>query len=167
MVTETETQVLAATDFARAKDSLSQIMTAVVHEHRPRVVQRHRGKEAMVLIGEDDLVLFLQDFRFDPKLVVDEGAVTAALSDFGLLGYGSNDEEAMEDLVRELQAYAQDFFDRYSFYRETDRARHAPWLLRFASTPPDGRLELLYEDAAFNARQAFEARAAQEAGVGA
>ena len=60
--------------------------------------------------------------------------------------FGETLEDAMEDLVEELRAYARDFFERASFYAETDRAGHAPWLLRFALAPPDRQLELLYED---------------------
>ena len=137
---------LASVDFSRAKSSLSELMTEVVHRHSPRIVIRHRGKEEMVLVGSHDLALFLDSFRFDPRVTVDEGEVTAELSELGLLGFGETLEEAMEDLREELRAYAHDFFERATFYAETDRARHAPWLLRFALTPPDIQLELLYED---------------------
>jgi hypothetical protein len=142
----TMSEPLASVDFSRAKSSLSELMTEVVHRHSPRIVSRHRGKEEMVLVGSDDLALFLGSFRFDPRVTIDEGEVTAALSELGLLGFGETLEEAMEDLREELRAYARDFFERASFYAETDRAGHAPWLLRFALTPPDRQLELLYED---------------------
>jgi hypothetical protein len=137
---------LASIDFSRAKSSLSELMTEVVHRHSPRIVRRHRGKEEMVLVRSDDLALFLRSFRFDPRVTIDEGEVTAELAELGLLGFGETFEEAMEDLREELRAYAHDFFERASFYAETDRAGHAPWLLRFALTPPDRQLELLYED---------------------
>jgi hypothetical protein len=61
----------------------------------------------------------------------------------GVLGFGATADEALADLVIELRAYARDYFERASFYAATDRAEHAPWLLRFALTPPDQQLELL------------------------
>jgi hypothetical protein len=140
------TEPLASLDFSRAKASLSELMTEVVHKHSPRVVSRHRGKEEMVLVGSDDLASFLDSFRFDTLVTIAEGEVTAELSELGVLGFGETLEEAMEDLVEELRVYARDFFERASFYAETDRAGHAPWLLRFALTNPDRQLELLYED---------------------
>ena len=139
-------EALASLDFSRAKSTLSELMTQVVHGHAPRIVSRHRGKEEMVLVATDDLARFLESFRFDPQVTIDVGEVTTALPDLGLLGFGETLEDAMADLVEELRLYAGDFFERASFYAETDRADHAPWLLRFALTPPDRQLELLYED---------------------
>ena len=139
-------ETLASLDFSRAKSGLSELMTQVVHGHAPRIVSRHRGKEEMVLVATDDLARFLESFRFDPRLTIDGDEVTAELAELGLLGFGETLEAAMEDLVEELRIYAGDFFERASFYAETDRADHAPWLLRFALTPPDRQLELLYED---------------------
>ena len=139
-------QPLPSVDLARAKSSLSELMTEVVHRHSPRIVSRHGGKEKMVLVGSGDLARFLDSFRIDPRVTFDGGEATAELSELELLGFGETLEEAMQDLLEELRAYTQDFFERASFYAETDRAGHAPWLLRFALTPPGGLLELLYED---------------------
>jgi antitoxin YefM len=140
------TEPLASLDFSRAKSGLSELMTQVVHGHAPRIVSRHRGKEEMVLVATDDLARFLESFRFDPQVTVDAGEVTASLPRLRILGFGETLDDAMTDLVEELRLYAGDFFARTSFYAETDRADHAPWLLRFALTPPERQLELLYED---------------------
>lgn len=140
------TESIAALDFSKAKNALSEVMTSVVHEHQLRLVSRHRGKEAMLLVRPEDLAAMLESFRFDPCVTVSDGEATAELTELGVLGFGASVEEALEDLVRELRLYAQRFFERLSFYRATDRAGHAPWLLRFALTPSDRQLELLFED---------------------
>ena len=139
------TPTLTSFDFSRAKSALSDLMTQVVHEHRPRVVSRHRGKERMLLVRTDDLAEYLSSFRFEPEVVDDKGEVTVALPRFGLLGFGKTRDDALADLLEELRAYARDFFERASFYAATDRAEHAPWLLRFALTPPERQLGLLGE----------------------
>jgi hypothetical protein len=137
---------LPSVDFSEAKAHLSDVMTAVVHGRQPRLVQRHRGKEAMLLMRADDVARALAAFRFQPQVVYSEGEVTVALERFGILGFGATLEEALEDTVAELRAYAQRFFERPAFYAETDRADHWPWLLRFALTPQDGQAALLVED---------------------
>jgi hypothetical protein len=137
------TPTLASLDFSRAKSALSDLMTQVVHEHRPRVVSRHRGKERMLLVRTDDLAGYLSSFRFETEVVDEDGEVTVALPRLGLLGFGKTRDEALADLLEELRAYARDFFERSSFYAATDRADHAPWLLRFALTPAERQRELL------------------------
>jgi hypothetical protein len=140
------TNPIPALDFSRAKSTLSEVMSEVFWEHRPRVISRHRGREEMLLVRPDDLVRYLAPFRLEPEVTIDAGETTVALPKLGLLGFGETLDDAMHDLVEELRAYASDFFARSSFYAATDRAEHAPWLLRFALTPPERQLELLYED---------------------
>jgi len=134
---------LPSLDFSRAKGALSDVMTRVIHEHRPSVVSRHRGKERMLLVRTDDLARYLVAFSFDLELAEDEGEVTAALPGLGVLGFGANHDEAIDDLLVELRVYAADYFERASFYAATDRAEHAPWLLRFALTPAAEQRALL------------------------
>ena len=134
---------LPSLDFSRAKSALSDVMTRVVHEHRPSMVSRHRGKERMVLVSSADLAAFLQSFAFELELSEDAGEWTAALPKLGLLGFGSSREAAIDDLLTELRLYAAEYFERSSFYAATDRAGHAPWLLRFAVTPADEQRALL------------------------
>jgi hypothetical protein len=143
-----EPQSLWDLDFARAKTALSEIMTEVVHGHHPALIRRHHGKEVMLLVAPEDLedLFDLDGYRFDPQVTMDDGEVTVALRDLGILGFGDSLEGAMADLVRELRLYTQRFFDRWIFYRETDRRKHAPLLFRFVLTPPEQQLELLYLD---------------------
>ena len=134
---------LPSLDFSRAKSALSDVMTRVVHEHRPSVISRRRGKERMLLVRADDLVRYLGAFRFEVEEVVDRGEVTLALPRLGLLGFGRTRDEALDDLLEELRLYARDYFERASFYAATDRAEHAPWLLRFALTPAEEQRAVL------------------------
>ena len=93
---------LPSLDFSRAKGTLSDVMTRVVHEHRPSVVSRHRGKEQMLLVRTDDLARYLDAFGFDLEVVDDQGEVTVALPKLGMLGFGANRDEAIDDLLVEL-----------------------------------------------------------------
>jgi hypothetical protein len=120
-------------------------MAAVVHQRRPQLIRRHRGKEAMLLLPPDDLARALRAFHFESSVTYSEDEVTVALDQFGVLGFGATFEEALSDAVEELRAYAQRYFADAAFYAKTDRSSHWPWLLRFALTPPDQQAQLLVE----------------------
>ena len=137
---------LPVLDFSEAKARLSDVMTAVTQQHQPRLVRRHHGKESMVLIDAGDLAGFLTAYRFEPTVVVDAGEFTVELEHLGILGLGTNMDEAIADLVAELRAYTQRYFAQPAFYAHTDRRDHWPWLLRFALTEEDGQAELILAD---------------------
>lgn len=89
----------------------------------------------MYNISPHQLARYLDAFSFDLEVVEDEGEYTAALPKLGVLGFGASLDEAIDDLLVEVRAYAIDYFERATFYAATDRSEHAPWLLRFALTP--------------------------------
>lgn len=149
--------VLKEVAFTHAKASLSSVMDEVVHDHQPRVVQR-KGREEMLLVRRDDLAHWLATFRLNVFLTLDEGEVTAEARGLDVLGFGATAEGALEDLANELRVYAQRFFERSAFYRETDRAKHYPFLLRFALTPPDKHMDLIHADIAAAAETAVTRR---------
>ncbi|HEX5415839.1 MAG TPA: type II toxin-antitoxin system prevent-host-death family antitoxin [Chloroflexota bacterium] len=132
-------------EFSEAKSRLSDVMSAVVHEHQPRLISRHRGKESMVLLPAEDLAVFLRQYRFEAEIIFSDGEVTAQLPRFDLLGFGATIDEALDDLLSELRAYVTRFFDRSSFYMQSERREHWPWLMRFALTPSDEQRLLLIE----------------------
>ena len=146
--------------FSQAKTGLSSVMDEVVHSHRPKVVNRHGGKERMLLVSPDDLAHSLDSFEFDLAVTFgEEGDVTVEARGLDVLGFGDSLDEAIGDLAEELAAYAHRFFERFEFYSHTDRADQAPWLLRFALRDTDEeRVSLLYRDveAAVSRHQARE-----------
>jgi antitoxin YefM len=152
----TEELTIDEIGFTQAKATLSDLMTEVVHSHRPSVIARHGGKESAVLVGRGDLLATLSEHRFRPQIVIDGGEATAVLEDLGLVAAGGDFEEAMDHLVDQLREYAHDFLvERPSYYSQTPRARHWPLLLRFALTPRDEQLDLLYEDSRLASEELF------------
>lgn len=126
------TPVVPTIDFSPAKSQLSEVMTQVFHAHQPHVVSRHHGKEQMLLVRPDDLVAILGDERIDVQAVYDRDEVTLRVPDMGVLGFGETLDEAVEDLLSELRAYATRFFAESARFMATTRRRHAGALLRFA-----------------------------------
>lgn len=124
-------------DFSPAKSQLSEVMTQVFHGHQPRLVSRHHGKEQMLLVRPDDLVAMLGEHRLDVVTVYDADEVTLRIPDMGVLGFGATLDEATDDLLLELRAYATRFFREPAAFMATSRGAHAAALLRFALAGED------------------------------
>jgi PHD/YefM family antitoxin component YafN of YafNO toxin-antitoxin module len=139
------TALLPEHKFSEAKTGLSEVMNEVVHDHRPQVVRRH-SKEQMLLVRPDDARRWLDTFRLDLRVTLDPGQVAVLAAPLGLIGVGDSFDGALDALVQEIHGYAQRFFERQDFYLHTDAARHEPYLLRFALTPPAEYRALLDAD---------------------
>lgn len=138
-------ELLPEHQFAKAKEQLSDVMNEVVHQHRPHVVRRNKS-ERMLLVRPEDARRWLDTFRLTLSVVLDEGEVTITADPLGVLGFGDSLDTALDDLLEEIRAYTQRFFDRPQFYGETEAGRHEPWLARFALTHPDDHRALLDAD---------------------
>ncbi|OGN85651.1 MAG: hypothetical protein A2X23_12820 [Chloroflexi bacterium GWC2_73_18] len=137
--------LVPVSDFSPAKARLSELMTAVFHGHQPQLVSRHHGKEQMLLVRPDDLVAMLADRVLRVEATYDAGEVTLAIPEMGLLGFGETFDEAADDLLEELRAYAVRFFEQPALFLASSRAGHAAAILRFALTPPELQRDLLLE----------------------
>ena len=147
------TEALLTTDFSEAKTHLSDLMTDVFHAHRPRLVSRHRGKEQMILVGREDLLRMLSGHRLDVQEVQDEGETTLRTPELGILGFGGTYEEAVADLVSELEVYAASYFEDPARHAYTSRAAHAGVLMRFALSTPAQRRAMVTEAPAASAQE--------------
>jgi hypothetical protein len=86
------------------------------------------------------------ELRFDTQVIIEPGVITAHLARFGLLGFGATVEEALIDLVNEIDVYADRFLGDLTLYKRTKRVDHQPELLRFKNTAPEDRVALLLAD---------------------
>lgn len=143
-------EAIPAKPFSQAKAELSALMDQVVREHRPAVIERRR--EAMVALSLPDMRDLLTSFRLEPRVTIRRREATATLDDLGLVGSGRDLDGAVDDLLEEMRAYVADFIARYSFYMQTDRRGHAPYVLRFALTPAEEQRDLLLEEPADETR---------------
>lgn len=129
--------------FAKAKSQLTEVMNEVVREHRPLVVDRHRGRERAVLVEERDLESLLEPYGFEPVVHVHKGEFVVRLPELNLIAGSADLEAAIDELVALAEEYADVYLERVSFYRQTDRRDQLPWVLRIALTPPDSRRRLI------------------------
>jgi hypothetical protein len=137
--------IVPTTEFSPAKSHLSDVMTHVFHGHQPQLVSRHHLKEQMLLVRPDDLVAMLGNQHLDVQAISDGDEVTLRVGEMGVLGFGATIEEATEDLLVELRAYAARFFGDAARFMATSRATHAGALLRFALSTDEAQRRMLTE----------------------
>ena len=129
--------------FSPAKSQLSELMNQVFHRHALQLISRHGGKEQMLLVRPDDLLVMLGDQQIEVEAVYDPESVTLNVPAMGVLGFGDTLDEALDDLVAELRAYASRFFRDPARYWASGRGTHAGSLLRFALADPDTQRAML------------------------
>ncbi len=130
---------------SEAKAGLSEVMSGVVHDHQPMVIQRHGGKEAMLLLGLADIEPLLGHFSFHTLSSVSDGEFVLRQAELNLVAGGDTFEHAASELEELAVAYAERYFERLHFYAQTDRAEQMPWLLRLILTPEGDRRALLLD----------------------
>ncbi len=141
------TEMIPAVEFSPAKARLSELMTSVVHEHLPRLIQRHGGKEEALLVNPGDLLAMLEHESIKTTASVEGGEFVVSVPSWGLDGVGASLEEAVNDLLEEARLYVTDYLQRIDFYLQTNRRAHALGVLRFALTPPEQQADVLLSDA--------------------
>lgn len=139
------TDIFQQTAFTDAKRHLSGLMDGVTHGHRPVQVNRHGGREQMVLVAPRELLDMLSAAgqRFVTRVAFADDEVTVSLPAFSLIGSGATLEAAADELVEVLRDYCAQYLERLEFYRQTERRALLPLVFLFALTPEDEQRNLL------------------------
>lgn len=128
---------------AKARDALPSYLDAA-RRHLPQIVTRHERDE-VALLSLDDLRELLRGHHFRTEAAVHPGEATVALPQFRIIGIAEDLDGAATDALAKLREYAEQYLQRYEFYRHTDRRDLFPLVVRFLITPEDQQLELLLE----------------------
>lgn len=132
------------TGFTEAKSQFSMLMDEVVHRHRPKVIDRHKGRESMLALQTDDAAeIFLSAAVTPLEVAHEEDEVVVTATALSLIGDGPDLASALEMLAGEIEDFACAYFDRFDYYRHTPDRELAPFLLRLLLTPRDQRRALL------------------------
>jgi hypothetical protein len=155
------TGFLRARPFSEAKAALSELMSDVVRKHQPHLIERNHGRETMALIGAEELATVLGAYSLVPDVRYGRAGVTMSLEPLGLVASGSSLDEAGDAMLEDVRAYAEEFLERYDYFRHTSRSRELPWVLRFLLTSAEAQRELLFEKPAAAPAQPLESAAAR------
>lgn len=131
--------------FTDAKSRLSSLMDEVVHSHRPKVIDRHQGREVMVALPAEDAHLYFQPSTTPLTVDFGDDEVIVTATALSLIGEGPDIHAALADLAGEIDDFAVSYFERFDYFRHTADSKLAPFLLRFILTSDEDRPALLLE----------------------
>ncbi len=119
----------AQIQFTWAKAHLSAVYDEVDDGHGLRVVRRHKSRP-LALLGADDLESLLATTHpFTTRVSSDEdGDIALWLEEFAIYGRGTGTEQALEDLLDEVEVYLDEW--EHSLRHAPDHARRAWWVRR-------------------------------------
>lgn len=139
--------VLTELQFSEARRDLSALYDVVSHSLKPALIRRRRTEEEVLLLRRDLARQLLRSFSLKLDVVYEkDGSVTLALDQLDLVVNGSTLEEAVNDLVRELKLYCQDYLERMPlFINAPNRRDHFPYILRIALCENDAEIRDLLE----------------------
>src|SRR4051812_18252646 len=101
---------LPSRQFTEAKGDLSNLMTSVVREHVPSVIQRGRNDHMLLLEEQTALRLLAAGFRFETDVVSSGSEVTVHVRRLDVIGLGATFDEAIDDATLNLRRYADRYF---------------------------------------------------------
>ena len=120
-------------------ETLNDIEMALIG-HQPLILTRV-PEEQVVALDLEILRPLLADYLIEPTINYDAGEITVSAKQFGVLGFGSTQEEAIDDFIEELGVYAVKFFEN-SKTNQFNRVAYLT-LLHFVLTPPGEQEALL------------------------
>jgi hypothetical protein len=138
--------MLEEVKFTSARSSLSDLFDQVWHRFLPAVVKRHQAEEVL-LVRRDLQEDILRAYAFKPEVLHEEdGSVTLAIDELELAVNAPTLEEAIQELIREIKIYAEDYKDRIQlFLHAPNRRGHFPYVLRVWLCDSDEEIRSLLE----------------------
>lgn len=88
--------------------------------------------QEVILLRRELQQEILKAYRLKPEILLEEdGSVTIALNEIDIAVNEPNQNKAIDELVKELKIYAQDYLDRLQlFLNAPNRKGHFPYILR-------------------------------------
>lgn len=132
--------------FTNARKTFTEIYDSVWHRHLPVIINCHQNEEVLLLRRELQQDI-LMAYRLKPEILPEEdGSITAALNEIEIAVNGPSMDEAINELVRELKVYAQDYLERLQlFLNVPNRKGHFPYVLRVLLCDNDQEIKSLLE----------------------
>lgn len=138
--------MLTEVKFTDARKIFTKLFDEVWHHSLPAIINRRKNEEVLML-REDLQKDILKVYTFKPeKLPEDDGSITLALDKLGIAVNASRLENAVDELVKELKIYAEDYLDRFQlFLNAPNRKEHFPYMLRIWLCDNDQEIKSLLE----------------------
>jgi hypothetical protein len=138
--------MLTEINFTNARKTFTDIYDSVWHRYLPVIINRHQDEEVLLLRRELQQEI-LKAYRLLPEILPEkDGSVTAAINELDIAVNKPTLEEAVNELVKELKIYAQEYIDRLQlFLNAPNRKGHFPYVLRVLLCENDQEVKSLLE----------------------
>ena len=138
--------MLTEIKFTDARKTFTELFNDVWHRSLPAIVNRKQAEEVL-LLRRDLQQYILRPYVFKPEVLPeDDGSITVALDLIDIAVNGPTLNEAIEELVRELKIYAEDYRDNINlFLNAPNRKAHFPYVLRVWLCDNDQEIKSLFE----------------------
>ncbi len=120
--------------FTDARSHLTAVVDKVV-SNQPQIIRKRKQSEKdVMLIDTVTQKELLAGFSFTlDEFQEEDGSITLALDVLALYANGNTEEEALNDLLEQLQVYAEEYLTHINEYRYApNRKAHLPYVLRIA-----------------------------------
>ena len=120
--------------FTDARSHLTAVVDKVL-SNQPQIIRKRKQSEKdVMLIDTDTQKELLAGFSFTlDEFPEEDGSITLALDVLTLYANGNTEEEALNDLLEQLQVYAEEYLTHINEYRYApNRKAHLPYVLRIA-----------------------------------
>jgi len=138
--------MLTEIKFTNARKTLTDIYDNVWHRYLPVIIKRHQNEEVLLLRRELQQDI-LKAYLLKPEILPEkDGSVTVALNEIDIAVNATSLGEALDELVKEMKIYAQDYLDRLQlFLNAPNRKTHFPYVMRILLCDSDQEIKSLLE----------------------
>lgn len=138
--------MLSELQFTEARKEFSNLYDEVYHSYKPVIIKRKQSEEVM-LLRPDLQKMLLSGYSLKPEVLHEEGgSITLALDQLEIYVNEDSQEKAIQALITDLKAYAEDYMNRSTlFLNAPNRASHFPYVLRILLCNNDNEIRSLLE----------------------
>ncbi|TEB13232.1 exoribonuclease R [Pelotomaculum propionicicum] len=138
--------MLTEIKFTNARKTLTDIYDNVWHRYLPVIINRHQNEEVLLLRRELQQDI-LKAYLLKPEILPEkDGSVTVALNEIDIAVNATSLGGALDELVKEMKIYAQDYLDRLQlFLNAPNRKTHFPYVMRILLCDSDQEIKSLLD----------------------
>ncbi len=138
--------MLTEIKFTNARKTFTDLYDNVWHRYLPVIINRNQNEEVLLLRRELQQEI-LKAYRLKPDILPEEdGSFTVALDEIDIAVNAPNLGEAVEELIKEMKVYAQDYLERFQlFLNSPNRKAHFPYVMRILLCDSDQEIKSLLE----------------------
>lgn len=138
--------MLTGIKFTEARKTFTELFNDVWYQSLPVIINRKQTEEVL-LLRRDLQQYLLHAYTLKPEVLPEnDGSVTVALDMIDIAVNAPILDEAIEELVKELKIYAEDYRDNINlFLNAPNRKGHFPYVLRIWLCDNDREIEEILE----------------------